>query len=155
MDHLLRRHAAALGHLDQAARHFTAAIEMHDRLGTPAWGQLSRRARESLAPTDVFRREGDAWRVTFDGRSAHLADAKGLHDIAMLLRSPGQNVHVFTLLGVDTPATGADPVLDERAKAIYRARLSNSTPTSPQQTAAVTNSARNVPAPNARLSFTS
>jgi hypothetical protein len=67
---------------------------------------------------------GDGWQVTFDGRSAHLADAKGLHDIVMLLRSPGQDVHVFTLLGVDTPATGADPVLDERATAAYRARLS-------------------------------
>ena len=110
VDHLLGRLAAAQGHLDQAAQHFTAAIEMHDRLGTPAWGELSRRARESLAPADVFRRDGDTWQFTFDGRSAHLADAKGLHDIALLLRSPGQDVHVFTLLGVDTPATGADPV---------------------------------------------
>jgi hypothetical protein len=33
-------------------------------------------------------------------------------------------VHVFTLLGIDSPATGADPILDERATATYRARLS-------------------------------
>ena len=103
VDHLLGRLAAAQGRPDQAVQHFTAAIEMHDRLGTPAWGELSRRARESLAPTDAFRREGDGWRVTFDGRSVHLADAKGMHDIVMLLRSPGQDVHVFTLLGVDNP----------------------------------------------------
>ena len=124
VDHLLGRLAAAQGHLDQAARHFTAAIEMHDRLGTLAWAELSRHARDSLTPADVFRRDGDGWQVTFDGRSAHLADAKGLHDIVMLLRCPGQDVHVFTLLGVATPATGADPVLDERATAAYRARLS-------------------------------
>ncbi|MEA2461949.1 MAG: hypothetical protein QOH90_2126, partial [Actinomycetota bacterium] len=124
VDHLLGRLAAAQGHLDQAARHFSAAIEMHDRLGTPAWGQLSRRDRDRLAPANVFRRDADTWQFTFDGRSAHLADSKGLHDIAMLLRSPGQDVHVFTLLGVDAPVTGADPILDERARATYRARLS-------------------------------
>jgi hypothetical protein len=123
VDHLLGRLAAAQGHTDLAARHFTAAIEMHDRLGTPAWAELSRRARESLKPADVFRRDGDAWQVTFDGRSAHLADAKGLHDIVMLLRSPDQDVHVFTLLGIDIPATAADPVLDKQATATYRARL--------------------------------
>jgi tetratricopeptide (TPR) repeat protein len=124
VDHLLGRLAAAQRHHDEAAQHFTAAIEMHDRLGTPAWGELSRHARESLAPTDVFQRDGDTWQVTFDGRSAHLADAKGLHDIVMLLRSPGQDVHVSTLLGVDAPASGADPILDEQATAAYRARLS-------------------------------
>jgi hypothetical protein len=124
VDHLLGRLAAAQGHLDQAARHFTTAIRMHDQLGTPAWGELSRRARAILTATDVFRRDGDTWQVTFDGRSTHLADAKGLHDIAVLLRCPGQDVHVFTLLGIEAPATGADPVLDEQATAGYRARLS-------------------------------
>jgi hypothetical protein len=124
VDHLLGRLAAAQGRLDLAARHFTAAVEMHERLGTPAWGELSRRERDRLAPADVFRRDGDTWLLAFDGRQAYLADAKGLHDIALLLRSAGQEVHVFTLLGIAAPATGADQVLDERAKAGYAARLS-------------------------------
>jgi hypothetical protein len=53
----------------------------------------------------------------------HLPDAKGLGDIATLLAVPGRPVHVFTLLGREAPATGADPVLDRRAVADYRRRL--------------------------------
>jgi hypothetical protein len=53
----------------------------------------------------------------------HLPDAKGLRDLAVLLGSPGRDVHVLTLLGRDVPATGSDPVLDDRARARYRSRL--------------------------------
>jgi hypothetical protein len=63
------------------------------------------------------------WELAFDGRSVHLTDAKGLHDIAALLAAPGRPVHVFALLGRETVTSGADPVLDRRAVAAYRARL--------------------------------
>jgi hypothetical protein len=33
-----------------------------------------------------------------------------------LLGTPGREIHVFTLLGREVPATGADPVLDDEAK---------------------------------------
>jgi hypothetical protein len=36
---------------------------------------------------------------------------------------PDRPVHVLTLLGQDAPPTGADPVLDRRAVAEFRARL--------------------------------
>jgi hypothetical protein len=60
---------------------------------------------------------------TFAGRQAQLPDAKGLHDIATLLSAPGSEMHVFDLLGVDEPTLGADPVLDDIAKAQYKVRL--------------------------------
>ncbi|HEY7010078.1 MAG TPA: hypothetical protein VH395_14105, partial [Jatrophihabitantaceae bacterium] len=63
------------------------------------------------------------WRLDFAGKQAQLPDAKGLHDIAVLLSSPATEVHVLDLLGVDGPRLGADPVLDDVARAQYKARL--------------------------------
>jgi hypothetical protein len=63
------------------------------------------------------------WTLTFDGVTAHLPDSKGLRDLATLLGAPGEPVHAVRLLGGHPPAVGADPVLDDRARAGYRARL--------------------------------
>jgi phage terminase Nu1 subunit (DNA packaging protein) len=119
--------AAALGRTERAASHFTSAIAMHDRLGTPAWAQLSRLELDHLQvvvqSTNVFRKDGSTWRLAFDGQEVHLTDAKGLHDIATLLGTPGREVHVWTLLGSPVPRGGADPVLDEQARALFAARL--------------------------------
>jgi hypothetical protein len=72
----------------------------------------------------VFRRDGDVWTVGHAGSLVHLADAKGLRDIAVLLASPGRPVPALELLaGRPVPDGGADPVLDDRARAAYRARL--------------------------------
>ncbi|MBI2324714.1 MAG: response regulator [Chloroflexi bacterium] len=84
-----------------------------------------------LGGTAVFRREGEFWTIAFEGAGFRLRDAKGLHYIAALLRSPGREVHAFDLAGSRTPAderTGAvagdaGPILDPQAKAEYRARL--------------------------------
>ncbi len=126
VDHLLGLLAAALGRTRRGDQHFTAATEMHDRLGAPAWAALSRRERDRLAPTaprNIFRYDGGTWRLSFDGLEVHLPDAKGLHDIATLLGTPGREVRVLTLLGQPTHATGADPILDEQARAQYEQRL--------------------------------
>jgi tetratricopeptide (TPR) repeat protein len=126
VDHFLGLLATALRRTEQASEHFAAAIAMHERLGTLAWAELSRRARDRLqsaAPANVFRNDGGTWRLVFDGHEAHLPDAKGLHDIATLLAAPGRDIHVFTLLGIPVPPTGADLVLDEQAKTQYAARL--------------------------------
>lgn len=47
-----------------------------------------------------------------------------MHDIAALLAATGRQVHVFTLLGRELPALGADSVLDRRAANAFRERLS-------------------------------
>jgi hypothetical protein len=80
----------------------------------------------------VFSRADDVWTLAFAGREVRLKDAKGLRDISVLLGSPGQAVSAGTLLGLDSgeeaageAQLGADPVLDDRARAEYRARLSD------------------------------
>jgi AAA ATPase domain len=127
VDHYLGLLAAASGRSAQAIAHLTAAIDLYERLGANAWADRSRVELRRLGDSDgdAFRLVDGTWRLRFDGREAQLPDAKGLHDIAALLGSPGRPVHVFTLLGRDAPATGSDPVLDRRAVAEFRARLAD------------------------------
>jgi predicted ATPase len=70
-----------------------------------------------------FAREGDIWALTWAGRTAHVADAKGLHDLAALLARPGHEVHCTELVGgvVQQPDTG--PLLDVAARRAYEARI--------------------------------
>jgi hypothetical protein len=51
-----------------------------------------------------------------------MPDSKGLRDIAALLAQPRDPVPAAQLAGLVAPA-GADPVLDDRARAAYKARL--------------------------------
>jgi hypothetical protein len=91
----------------------------------------------------VFRAEGEYWTVVFETETFRLKDTKGLHYLARLLQHPGREFHVLDLVtseergepfrrasrsvrGDDLGAGGhvdVGPLLDERAKASYRARL--------------------------------
>jgi tetratricopeptide (TPR) repeat protein len=78
----------------------------------------------------VFRRAGDVWELAFAGTTVHVPDAKGVRDIHVLLGRPGMGVRAVDLLDPEAGATGraarsmgSDDVLDERAKAAYRTRL--------------------------------
>jgi hypothetical protein len=137
--------AAALERWDDAAAHLEDAARRCDRLGaallaTRARTELARvrAARNDPSPDDGgngFRRAGDTWTLTFAGRSVPVRDAKGLRDLAVLLAAPGRDVAATDLAaglataappGLAAPnlaALGADPVLDDRARAAYRARL--------------------------------
>ena len=129
--------AAALGRWDDAAAHLDDATRRCDRLGAAL---LAARARTELARVrtetggdgggNVFRRDGDTWTLAFGGRGVPVRDAKGLRDLAVLLAAPGREVAATELIaGVATAtaaglaALGADPVLDDRARAAYRTRL--------------------------------
>ena len=129
--------AAALGRWDDAAAHLDDATRRCDRLGAAL---LAARTRTELARVrtetggdgggNVFRRAGDTWTLTFADRSVSLRDAKGLRDLAVLLATPGREVAATELVtGVASAAApslaalGADPVLDDRARAAYRVRL--------------------------------
>jgi tetratricopeptide (TPR) repeat protein len=136
--------AAALERWDDAVAHLDDAVRRCDFLGAPL---LAMRARAELArikpATDgrppgsherdagnVFRRDRDVWTVAFHGRTVTLRDAKGLRDLAILLAAPGREVAVTDLAAgfpaSDKPAVaalGADPILDDRARAAYRTRL--------------------------------
>jgi hypothetical protein len=131
VDHHLGALAASLGDLPAAERHYRDAVAMHARLGAAAWAGVSEQALRALGGTletrNDFRVDDGRWVLSYAGRRVSLPDAKGLHDIHALLRAAGSDVHVLDLLGPDVSATvgrtGADAVLDDRAKAEYRARL--------------------------------
>ena len=77
--------------------------------------------------TNVFRREGDHWSLTFEGRTVHVRDLKGLRYLASLLAHPGREFHVLDLVtaqtGQPTAVGDAGEILDDRAKTAYRHRL--------------------------------
>jgi hypothetical protein len=127
VDHHLGLLAAGFGDHPQAAISLEAARASYRRIGAFAWADLcqetlGRLALEPPADRPVFRFDGGLWELTYGGRRVHVPDAKGVRDLAVLVAAPGQDVHVLTLLGVDESG-GADPVLDERARTAYRARL--------------------------------
>jgi tetratricopeptide (TPR) repeat protein len=93
----------------------------------------------------LFRREGEYWTVAHDGLVVRLRDSKGLRCLARLLASPGREVAAVELEAWDAGAsapgapgragtadstTGTRPdlgdagaMLDDQAKADYRARI--------------------------------
>jgi hypothetical protein len=72
----------------------------------------------------VLRRDGELWEVGYRGCTIHLRDAKGLHDLAALVRRPEVEVHVLDLASPQAPRQSAGgPVLDARARTEYRRRL--------------------------------
>jgi hypothetical protein len=129
VDHHLGGLAVALGDIAAGEAHFRAALAMHERLGAAGWARLSARALADLeqgaAPpgANEFRLSGAVRLISYLGKPAELPESKGLHDIAVLIDAAGADVHVLTLLGHEHARLGADPMLDDRAKAEFRARL--------------------------------
>lgn len=120
-----RREATELGML--------AALDGLDDLDAGSARQESTAVRGPAAyPTEnEFRFDGEVWTLGFAGRTAHMRDAKGLHDLAVLLGRPGTDVSVTELLNPRAgPAVapsrrlGTDPMIDERARRAYRDRIS-------------------------------
>ena len=83
-------------------------------------GVLRRLDAIMLPAENVFRRDGDSWRIAYSGREIRLRHTKGLADLAVLIRAQGAQIPAVELAGVI--ASGADPVLDRRARADYRSR---------------------------------
>jgi hypothetical protein len=75
-----------------------------------------------------FSRDGAVWSLAYDGLAVHMPDAKGLRDLHTLLANPGTDIPAAELVGtaaaVAVTTAGADDVLDDRAKAEFRTRLS-------------------------------
>ena len=129
VDHYLGLLAASLGEHGAAAAHLTAAVAQHHQIGASAWARLSAleqarpgRAAPAAAAPNRFRRDDAVWNIAYQGKTIRMPDAKGLHDIAALLARPREPVSTTQLAGLVAPA-GADPVLDDRARAAYKARL--------------------------------
>lgn len=91
-------------------------------------------AAAPAAEPNTFRREGDVWRVSYDGRTIRLRDAKGVRDLAHLIDRRGEDVHVLDLVAAEgqpgsreAPRSlardGGAPVLDARARRELAARV--------------------------------
>jgi predicted ATPase len=129
VDHYLGLLAASLGEPGDAAAHLATATALHHQIGAVAWARLSALEQARLgqvtpaaAAPNRFQRDGAVWHITYLGKTIRMPDAKGLRDIAALLARPGEPASATQLAGLGAPG-GADPVLDDRARAAYKARL--------------------------------
>lgn len=89
----------------------------------------------------VFVREGDYWTIHVDQRTLRVRDAKGMRYLAQLLAHPHRDVDVLRLAagqgadrsssvaakaeGLSSGTEHSDPILDDRAREEYRARLAD------------------------------
>ena len=91
------------------------------------------RARTALGRADApppvasrtleLRREGDTWALTYGGTTARVRDTKGMADLAVLLGSPGRDVHCLELMGGGVVQGDAGPALDAKARRAYETRI--------------------------------
>ncbi|MFE9649723.1 ATP-binding protein [Streptomyces sp. NPDC006365] len=107
------------------ARAELAAITSGSAAAGPAdAGRVSR--TEPTPPErarNVFRLEGSVWTAAFDGVTVRLPDAKGLHDLSVLLSRPGREVHCTELMGAAVEQSDTGPVIDSQARREYEARI--------------------------------
>jgi len=97
------------------------------------------------AEQHCFRRDGEYWTVVYEGALSHLRDTRGLRYLAALLHHAGREFHCTELValvcGAERPVPitlaaaaqelriarpdGGGPVIDLRARAEYRQRLTD------------------------------
>jgi tetratricopeptide (TPR) repeat protein len=148
----MRVRRGADGDVAHARELVESATRRAEEVGVPRLGERLARA-EAMLPsearqpppaegpaTGVLAREGDVWRLDFEGRVLRVRDAKGIRHLALLLANPGVEFHAVDVAGsaegAAAPAgleaeglavragTGdAGVALDAQAKAEYRARL--------------------------------
>jgi predicted ATPase len=74
-------------------------------------------------PTGQLWRDGDTWTVGFRGTTARVRNLKGLADLALLVASPGTEVHCLEVMGASDVGGAARAGLDDRARREYQARI--------------------------------
>jgi len=121
--------------LDERLARAAALLPAQD--DTPAPAEPAEAAEEANA---VLAREGDVWRLDYEGRVLRVRDAKGMRHLALLLANPGVEFHAVDVataaeggaaagaeraegLAVQAGTGDAGPALDSQAKAEYRTRL--------------------------------
>ena len=112
-----------------------------DRAGSKKGLSAGNPAQTSQILDRTFRREGEYWTISYEGRVIRLRHSKGLLFIAQLLGNPGREFHVIDLVGFAHGEHGgvangqagrelssglhsdAGPALDTSSKISYRERL--------------------------------
>ena len=136
IDHHLATLASALGRQDDAVHHFRDALSTHEVLGAVSWAALDRAmlaAADAPTPANArrpvvqthgeLRREGDAWRVTYRGKSSTVRHVKGMLDLAVLLSRPGREVPALELMGGVDVGGAPSPILDDQARRAYQTHV--------------------------------
>src|SRR5204862_349898 len=77
------------------------------------------------AESGTLHREGEGWRIDFEGRTVHVRDGKGMRHLALLLSRPGVEIHAVDIVtaaegGGETHAmaAAADAGLEVRAAVV-------------------------------------
>jgi tetratricopeptide (TPR) repeat protein len=129
------RCASSGGDADAAGRLAGLAQSAAADIGMPAVGAAADQILANLSTppaierdSGVFRRDGAVWELGYAGRTVRIPHAKGLADLAVLLRQPGEPVHVSELVSAQAPDTevaarSGDEVFDARARREIRGRL--------------------------------
>ena len=78
--------------------------------------------------TASLRREGDVWRVEFEGRTRFVKDAKGLRHLALLLDNPGVEFHAVDIVGAAEGTDGRAAARASRATPTSRSAAGTATP---------------------------
>ena len=115
--------ADAAGDHATARRHRSHALASARAVGaTGLAARIEAEGQTDATRSNVFRPSHGLWTLRFDGVEVVIGDAKGLHDLAMLLAAPGRDIAAIDLAGT---ARGGDagPLLDETARTAYRRRL--------------------------------
>ena len=76
----------------------------------------------------TLRRDGDVWRIRWAGRTLHARHSRGLADLALLVAHPGRRFAATELIAAADaellpPPMRGGPVVDEKARAQFQARL--------------------------------
>jgi hypothetical protein len=106
-----------------------------DRSVERIWESLADCSSLPKYEESLFLQQNDYWIIRYHGHATLLKSTRGLHYLAVLLRDPGREFHVWQLLirtmdvstpaggvAVNVPVTGV-PVLDAQAKAEYKCRI--------------------------------
>jgi tetratricopeptide (TPR) repeat protein len=118
----LRDAGVALGDRDRLA----AALAAYRQLRIEGRvAELEARLGPATPSPNLFRRAGDVWTLAFSGQLVRVKDAKGLHDLAVLIARPGREVAAADLAAAPGAPRQADlgERLDEQATNAYKARL--------------------------------
>ncbi len=126
------RVALAQGDRETASRHLAEALPLAEEMRDQELvAEIRHLTDEPSAPdvgaTAALLPGGSFWQIQFGGRSAHVADNKGMRHLRELLARPHQPIPAVALsaavAGAGVPAGDAGPMLDGRALRAYRSRL--------------------------------
>lgn len=133
--HTRRQYASMLRERDghgedaEAAAMLAEANETYRQLGLDHWITPEPEAPGENTESNAFRRDGDTWALSYDGRTVRVRDVKGLSVVARLLAEPGREFHVLDLIGSGRRASGhavagdTGELIDDQARRAYQRRL--------------------------------